>query len=1036
MNMKVVKSLFSKRKIMRNTQGAISIFLAILMVPFTTIAGSLVGATRVNSASSVFDEAISNASNSTLANWDSFLKNRFGLLATEQKNSEEKTNEALNATFYRYLNNNLGSLNNTFFDVESNCSGMYSLADTDVLLYQIMEYSKYSVPVQLVLEGIDINSIIKKLESMIPGHNILNVITSGVNVGSSLVDLGNASIAYADAADETNTAKTNYDSSYSALEDCLARIASKISEKAQVVSDYESQISSKKAEISTKEATVSSNNEKSNKLNQKLGKYEDLKLKLETLDDNKVTSLSSEVKDSAKILISEGLLESSIDPENITVSDFLERIEDKIEDVEDELDDLSGSSASKELSTAKNQLSNLENELSRKKAEYDAAIDALYSEALTDKTTYVTSIQEFINKLSSEKSIRTRYDSAKASAVSSFGSLATSTITTLSKADTDKLNNQKKEAEKRQAELQTSYNNGEISREEYQQAIQSAQIEIDFCDSAINNTNNNTTKVNALVGTGLKTGVEALGDNFEEYTEAHYDSVISRLETLKGKVESFDVYGVGGSFSKSSFKSNYYISSISLVTREMVEAAEKELLAELTSDSIWSVVKSLIEVLKSLLKMLIPYDPNLNSDIDSDYYSNFDWSNLKTGNTDDKALSEIYKDLFGSYSATDIGSDDNFDFVGAIITIFENLNYISNNIAFSAVKSLFDFGKSWQDIENKIEDTKTQFKKIIDWAANIVETVYEKTLLAGYLSNCTSCRTTYKTGKSLTGASFNLRGQTSNLAKAADEIDGIGGFLTMIKSAVVGETAKCFVGAETEYLINGKDSEIGNQLLSALEIYAIRLICNCYAIASSPEVASIAAATTIGAPIIYILYILLEPLVDVVLLTNGGSVSLVKGGPYLVPSGFASLFTAFTGLTASNAQINSKVQQFEDSVNKFSEKQSYVADPNQFDTIKSTQKNNFTSKLAFSFNYEDYLFFFLMFCSTEKLLNNFRDIVQMEAVQNMYVKNGESGWDDINFDLARSYTYLRAEASFSTNEFISLSGGNINMKKRLLYRGY
>ena len=77
-----------------------------------------------------------------------------------------------------------------------------------------------------------------------------------------------------------------------------------------------------------------------------------------------------------------------------------------------------------------------------------------------------------------------------------------------------------------------------------------------------------------------------------------------------------------------------------------------------------------------------------------------------------------------------------------------------------------------------------------------------------------------------------------------------------------------------------------------------------------------------------------------------------------------------------------------------------------------------------------------MFCSTEKLLNNFRDIVQMEAVQNMYVKNGESGWDDINFDLARSYTYLRAEASFSTNEFISLSGGNINMKKRLLYRGY
>ena len=75
-----------------------------------------------------------------------------------------------------------------------------------------------------------------------------------------------------------------------------------------------------------------------------------------------------------------------------------------------------------------------------------------------------------------------------------------------------------------------------------------------------------------------------------------------------------------------------------------------------------------------------------------------------------------------------------------------------------------------------------------------------------------------------------------------------------------------------------------------------------------------------------------------------------------------------------------------------------------------------------------------IFTPTDKLLARLSDIIEMEAVE--YNINTQIGSNQL-FDLDYSYTYIRTQASFSTNEFIKMSNEQgINCKERIIYKGY
>ncbi len=112
------RTLRFTRRYINGTKGVISLFLAILMLPFVSIGGALINAARVDSAVAVFDEALCNASNSTLGTYDEFLRKRFGLLAISQNTSSRgggyTVQNLISDTFEYYMEQNVGVLSNTY----------------------------------------------------------------------------------------------------------------------------------------------------------------------------------------------------------------------------------------------------------------------------------------------------------------------------------------------------------------------------------------------------------------------------------------------------------------------------------------------------------------------------------------------------------------------------------------------------------------------------------------------------------------------------------------------------------------------------------------------------------------------------------------------------------------------------------------------------------------------------------------------------------------------------------------------------------
>ena len=1074
--MKHRKRVFSKINVIKGTKGVISIFLAILMVPFTTLAGALLTAARVNSASTIYDEMMSNAADSTLADWDSFLKDRFGLLAVNQ---DSENADYVNDTFKSYLEKNSDVLSNTFFNISSNATGLYSLADTDILKYQILEYSKLSVPTALATNALDIDGIMKSLVNMIPGSQWLNVISSGASMGSAMVDLANSLRALSEAAGNTVHDRTSYTFKFNFFYMSVKNLSDKIAERDSTIAQLESEIENLRTQVEQygEEATRLTN-EVQNLENKKTA----LQNLLDKLNSQGVTSdnwnSNEDIQDTIDDVVDNGYYTKPDDFDSKTYDDFKKEIKELIDDLSETIKTKKKSDVYQKSAEANNDLANKRSELETKKAQFENEINNLKNAASGEKTLYINAISTLIESLQNEKDKKNEAISAAESTKTNMSSTINSYVDVLSEEDKDKIENQKKVMQDESKKVDEKYSDTftyetQMDLKNYYNWVGTLAEESESTNENMRNLRNKGSEIaNNAVDNGI--------NKISQYTDTKYDEQVRLLQQIKGRVGEYDISAIdtpvlATDSQGSAFHQRYYVDLESTLTKEIVAEAEATVLNELASDSLWDIIKALVNVLKALLSMLLPWDPDLNAKIDSEYYAPISqgWANLSKSNAEDKALSEKYKELFGSSGATDLFADDDADILTCLKTIFEDFNGISGKFdgPLRTITSLFDFGGTIKYIEEKVADIKTQFGKIVDWFSNLAQKFYDKTLLVGYLSYSTSCRTTY-TGSSLTGAKFNLRGQTTTTDEELKEGICLNGLVTLFSKTFTGDKSKCFVGAEQEYLLNGKDSEIANQALTWLEIYVFRFVCNIFSIITSTEVATMASCCGPFAWLMYVIVILLEPFIDTALISNGGSVAIVKSGLFLTPSGISSLVNeVLNTLTSSAVSLNQQQKDdirkdFTNAVDKIGKKTYpagvidyspnvyYIDDNNAGESklqwsvkytkeveideqgYKSTkEKTIFKYKREFfKFDYQTYIFLYMFFCSSDKLVERFRNLIQYEAIQ----KYGPDDTDGNNpvFDLSKSYTYLRCEAQFSTNEFIKLSGSDINMKKRLLYRGY
>lgn len=179
-------------------KGAISLFMAVLLIPFLSIAMVLVDAGKYNSSVSILDEAMGVSANSTLANYDSYLKKRWGLLSVGQGFD-------LKTKYYDYLTTNTGILGEGIELNSLNVKGDYSLTDSEVLNDQIMEFCKLNAPTTLAEDFLDLDSILKCFESLKSFENILSIFTSA----SDSID---NTITLVESVGELKTAANNLDS--------------------------------------------------------------------------------------------------------------------------------------------------------------------------------------------------------------------------------------------------------------------------------------------------------------------------------------------------------------------------------------------------------------------------------------------------------------------------------------------------------------------------------------------------------------------------------------------------------------------------------------------------------------------------------------------------------------------------------------------------------------------------------------------------------------------------------------------------------
>lgn len=167
------------------TKGAVSLLLVLVMSPLLSVSLLLVESARYQDAVQLMEEVMDTSAFSTLAEYDSYLEQRFGLLSISQDTN-------INTSFNNYLNSNVSALGNSITINSSVASGRYPLSNVSILKQQLLEYSEIMVAAEVVTEGIDIDELLKKLEKALDLTDLkkeVDAVNSGVELASEIEKL-------------------------------------------------------------------------------------------------------------------------------------------------------------------------------------------------------------------------------------------------------------------------------------------------------------------------------------------------------------------------------------------------------------------------------------------------------------------------------------------------------------------------------------------------------------------------------------------------------------------------------------------------------------------------------------------------------------------------------------------------------------------------------------------------------------------------------------------------------------------------------
>lgn len=979
MKTKKRKNAFFKKYI-NGTKGVISLFLAILMVPFVSIAGALVNAGRINSAVAIFDEALCNASNSVLGTYDEFLRNRFGLMAISQDTSDGGTKygvisekysaeNLLNDMFTYYMRQNVGTLSNTYTNMTLDATGLYPLADTEILLPAVLDAAKYTVPVKTSIDWLSLDDMVDKLTSGLKIFSSIADVGSGVTGSVTAVDtLMEKKDALCEKIDEVNTAESDYNTAY----DSFASAASSFNTLVGYINNTYSSLNYWQGEV----------NRLKNANNTLLTTIETLEEEIEALKND--------------------------EDENGNPIDHEEEIKEKEEELE---------KIEKENKTVVEEYDTAVANRNAAQSEYNGYVSQFEGKrtaVVTAKDNYYDAIIALRDAVASSGDAVEDFQDAAASlvsqGVSTVGNVVSATYTISTEAKKDQIQEMKNENQN-YAYQQTlaGYEDNSTYVTHYYNLQQENNTAIGNIQDEINNQKNESTLVKEAVSAANETN-STLSNFANTSRREEYQKIYDDLSALAVNVSNRTV---PSGYSTMSYSDLYY--SLDLpVDADDVDDVIESIEEDIVNNIGWGVAKAIVSFVKALFEISVFSDPDLAANIDTTLYSSNGglpseidrslYPLTSEYDAEDAALSQQYKDILNSYSAADIYPDST-NMGNLFETLMSYIDQLLNLVTNFKLGNLSEIGTICNNIISLL--INCELSKL---AADMMTTVYSKMLLVGYISYNTANRTTY-TGKALTGASYALPEKTIN--------DGY-----------------CFSGAETEYIYAGGMSEKDNQKTTFNSMWLVRILLDIAPVAMDSTVASLASSLGsvtfgIGAVLVYLLFFLAEGFVSTIILANGGKVPMVKSFIYLSPGGVLKLLEALFSLKLSAAAKQSVYEGASSCVTTMSSD----AEIPSYEAYKQVEKENSENLLnLFTWDYTKTLQLLLLFCrSSDTMIKRLADIIQMEASYHA----ATDGVASYGFNLDNSYTYLRVSGSFDTTLFMQLTDETgLTSQERIIYKGY
>lgn len=207
-------SAFFNRYI-NGTKGAISLFLAFLLTPILTLALVLVESARYQSIVQLVEELSDLCAMSSLASYDTYVQDRFGLLSVSQQ-------EEISDLFKEAMEENKELLGNTVTYTQApSAFGAIPLSTDKVFFQQVVEQSEFSVLAKTVYDGLDLQDLLSQLTDKL-GWDRLDEIMTQAELMKNTADLADAAVDLLKCIKEMNTANDELKSAVKAYKNAYS----------------------------------------------------------------------------------------------------------------------------------------------------------------------------------------------------------------------------------------------------------------------------------------------------------------------------------------------------------------------------------------------------------------------------------------------------------------------------------------------------------------------------------------------------------------------------------------------------------------------------------------------------------------------------------------------------------------------------------------------------------------------------------------------------------------------------------------------